>query len=1014
MLAAFYFCSADARLGWYNRPTVAATPEFERAYASLNQGQKAAVDTIDGPVMVIAGPGTGKTTVLALRVANILQKTDTPPDAILALTFTDAAVRAMREKLSKFAGAAAAAKVEVHTFHSYAARLIERYPEAFPEIIGGRHLGETEKLGLIAELLEQNRWEHLKPAGDPTYYVRDAAGALSHLKRENQTPESLRAWLDEEEKAIRADEGNLVTRGANKGKLKATAESELRKVARTRELASLMEKYDAARRERKVYDFDDMLYGAVRALEGSADALAEARESAIYILADEHQDANASQNRILELLAGDEASPNLFVVGDEKQAIFRFQGASIANFLFFSSRYPGTRLVTLTDNYRSRQPILDAAAEIVGPAREDGLPRPRLAGRETAGAAEIEVVGHPSRQAELAWVASEVARAAAEGVDLGEVAVIARQNSELFEMAEWLRAAGLPVSLEAERDIAGHPDTRRTLAIARAALRPDQDDLVAAALSLGCLGVPAADLARALRGAADSRRSLLELARADGLLREYRVLEPEKLRKAGKVIEQLASLAKSVHTLEFLEACLYKTGLAREVVSSPEAPDRLPALERLFGEAEAYSQGAGDAASPAGFLAHLDAAAKFGAKLSARPTSQRGGARLLTAHASKGLEFARVYAIGVTRDKWEGKPSRKLFHLPAQHEKDEEEIRRLLFVAVTRAKDYCAVSHAAARDDGKALTPSALVLEIGAARREVAAAEGAPLTRPGIARAARLPEDAAAAADLSERQVVREIFRERPMSVTALQNYLDCPWKFVYRSLLRMPSARTRAQDLGTATHAVLAAAAALPEQPPAEAWARERLEAELAKIPLLPEARAELLAQGGDQLVGFLKTCAFKPSDRAEVKATGVSLDLGDWQLPLTGNIDLVTAAGEGALKVLDYKLSKPKSQAWVTGDAKGSDGRYLRQLRFYKLLLERGAAGKGARVAEGAIAFVRADARGQFREVSVPLSEDDLLAVEAEALAAAREIDALAFWDRRCDDPKCQYCLIRELRGR
>lgn len=991
---------------------MATTPEFARAYSQLNAGQKAAVDTIDGPVMVIAGPGTGKTTVLALRIANILQKTDTPPDGILALTFTDAAVRAMREKLAKFAGAAAAAKVEVHTFHSYAARLIERYPEAFPEIIGGRHLGETEKLGLIAELLEGNRWEHLKPAGDPTYYVRDAAGALSHLKRENQTPEALRAWLDVEDKAMRADEGNLVTRGPNKGKLKASAESDLRKIARTRELASLMEKYDAARRERKVYDFDDMLYGAVRALEGSESALAEARESALYILADEHQDANASQNRILELLAGDEGSPNLFVVGDEKQAIFRFQGASIENFLYFASRYPGTQLVKLTDNYRSRQPILDAAAEIVGPAPEGGMPRPRLSGRESKGDAEIEVVGHPTRAAELSWVAAEAVRARDEGIDLGEVAVIARTNNDLFEAAEWLRAAGLPVSLEAERDISAHPDTRRALAIFRAALNPGQDDLVAAALRVGCLGVPPADLARAIAAAGDTRRSLLELARAAGLLREYRVLEPESLRRAGKVLERLASLAGSAHTLEFLEACLYETGLAREVVVSDEAVDRLPALERLFGEAEAYSQAAGDSATPRGFLAHLDAAAKFGAKLSARPTSQQGGVRLLTAHASKGLEFGRVYAFGVTRDKWEGKPSRKLFHLPAQHKKDEEEIRRLLFVAVTRAKDYCAVSHAAAREDGKALTPSALILEIAAPKREVAVAAGTPPLRPALARAARLPDEAAAAADASERQVVHEIFRTRPMSVTALQNYLDCPWKFVYRSLLRLPSARTRAQDLGTATHAVLAAAAALRE-PVTEAWARERLAAELSKIPLLPEAREELLSQGGDQLVGFLETCEFKPADRAEVKAVGVSLDLGEWQLPLTGNIDLVSEVEPGRLKVLDYKLSKPKSEAWVRGEAKGSDGRYLRQLRFYKLLLERGAAGKGQRVSEGSIAFVRADSRGQFREVSVPLDAADLEAVEAEALAAAREIDALAFWDRRCEDQKCEYCRMRELRA-
>jgi DNA helicase-2/ATP-dependent DNA helicase PcrA len=988
---------------------MASTPDFDCAYQSLNEGQKAAVDTIDGPVMVIAGPGTGKTTVLALRIANILQKTDTPPDGILALTFTDAAVRAMREKLAKFAGAAAAAKVEVHTFHSYAARLIERHPEAFPEIIGGRHLAETEKLGLIAELLEQNRWEHLKPVGDPTYYTREAAGALSHLKRENQTPGGLRAWLDEEEKRLRADENNLVTRGPNKGKLKATVESDLRKIARTRELASLSEKYDAARRERKVYDFDDMLYGAVRALESDAAALAEARETALYILADEHQDANASQNRILELLAGDEGSPNLFVVGDEKQAIFRFQGASLANFLFFASRYPGTKLVKLTDNYRSRQPILDAAAEIVGPAPEGGMPRPRLSGRETAGGAEIEIVGHATRAAELAWIADEAKRAIGEGIEPGEIAVIARQNAELFEAAEWLRAAGLPVSLEAERDIASHPDTRRALAILRAALNPGQDDLVLAALSVGSMGVPPADLARAARAAADSRRALLELARADGLMREYRVLEPEKLKRAGRALERLAALVKSAHTLEFLEACLYESGLARDVVTSNESVDRLPALERLFGEAEAYSQAAGDNASPAGFLAHLDAAAKFGAKLSARPTSQHGGVRLLTAHASKGLEFARVYVAGVTRDKWEGKPARRLFHLPAQHEKDEEEIRRLLFVAVTRAKDYCAIAHAAAREDGKALTPSAMVLEIAAERREAPAPESSPV-RPGLARAARVSDEAAAAADAAERAVIRELFRARPLAVTALQNYLDCPWKFVYRSLLRLPSARTRAQDLGTATHAVLAAAASLGEAPTG-AWARERLAEELAKIPLLPEARAELLAQGGDQLVGFLATRRFGAGDRAEVKVSGVSLDLGDWQLPLTGNIDLVSEQ-DGALRVTDYKLSRPKSEAWVRGEAKGSDGRYLRQLRFYKLLLERSAVGKGKRVAEGAIAFARPDARGGFREVSIELGPGDVFAVEAETLAAAREIDALAFWDRRCDDPKCPYCPLRDAR--
>jgi DNA helicase-2/ATP-dependent DNA helicase PcrA len=513
-----------------------------------------------------------------------------------------------------------------------------------------------------------------------------------------------------------------------------------------------------------------------------------------------------------------------------------------------------------------------------------------------------------------------------------------------------------------------------------------------------------------VRAAGDSRLHLLQLCRAPRRLAEYRVVDPEALRRAGRTVERLAALARSAHTLEFLEAVLYETGLAREVVTSDESVDRLPALERLFAEAEAYSQAAGDGASPAGFLAHLDAAAKFGAKLSARPVSQHGGVRLLTAHASKGLEFGRVYAIGLTRDRWEGKPMRRLFHLPAQHEKDEEEIRRLLFVAVTRAKDYCAVTHAAAREDGKALTPSAMVLEIAAARREVPAPES-PLVRPGLARAARRPDEAAAAADAAERQAVHEVFRARALSVTALQNYLDCPWKFVYRSLLRLPSARTRLQDEGVAAHAVLAAASAAGATD--GDWARDRFAEELAKIPLAPAAREEIFATGAANLAAFLATRRFAAGDRAEVKASGAALDLGDWQLPLTGNIDLVSERPDGALRVLDYKLSKPKSEAWVRGEVKGSDGRYLRQLRFYKLILERSGAGKGKRVAEGAIAFVRPDPRGGFREVAIELGPDDAAAVEAEALAAAREIDVLAFWDRRCDDPKCEYCRMRDLRG-
>ena len=160
---------------------------FEESYKALNPAQRKAVDAIEGPVMVIAGPGTGKTTLLTLRIANILRKTDIPADAILALTFTESGAAAMRRKLTSTIGAAAY-KVHIHTFHGFAGHIIEQYPDYFPRVIGSSIITEVEQMKIIEKALQSKYISLLRPYGDQSYYIRPILREIQTLKRENISP----------------------------------------------------------------------------------------------------------------------------------------------------------------------------------------------------------------------------------------------------------------------------------------------------------------------------------------------------------------------------------------------------------------------------------------------------------------------------------------------------------------------------------------------------------------------------------------------------------------------------------------------------------------------------------------------------------------------------------------------------------------------------------------------------------------------------------------------------------
>ena len=270
---------------------------FSLAYRELNKDQKKAVDTIEGPVLVIAGPGTGKTQILTLRIANIILTTDTAPENILALTFTENAALTMQNRLRQYLGSQAF-RVPIYTFHGFAEHLINTYPEYFGRLIGGQPLTDLQKIDYLTAILEGGAYKKLRPYGNPDSYTKPLLDEISRLKREYIKPDDLAVILAKQEEQLEQTE-KTHQKGAHKGKIKGEYLKLSGSLEKNRELLDVYRSYEAILVKEQKYDFEDMLGETITALEKEEEFLRLVQEVYHYVLADEHQDVNGSQNRLL-------------------------------------------------------------------------------------------------------------------------------------------------------------------------------------------------------------------------------------------------------------------------------------------------------------------------------------------------------------------------------------------------------------------------------------------------------------------------------------------------------------------------------------------------------------------------------------------------------------------------------------------------------------------------------------------------------------------------------------------
>lgn len=995
--------------------------QFQKLYKGLNQQQKKAVDTIEGPVMVIAGPGTGKTQILTLRIANILLKTQVNPENILALTFSEAASFEMRNRLSKIIGTSAF-RVEVSTFHSFTNDIIKNYPDEFHQLLSFDSITEVEQLELIEKLINSLKLKLLRPFGDPLYYLKHILNAINDLKKEGIGVEKFKKALKKQKGDFEKIDDLFHDKGPYKGVMKGKYQDLEKNIGKLDEFLRVFGAYQKSLQELKKYDFNDMLLGVVKVLEKNKYLLLNIQEKYQYILIDEHQDTNAAQNRLIELIANFFELPNLFVVGDEKQAIYRFQGASLENFLYFKSLYPQAEMISLQKNYRSQQMILDASQSLI--EKNIGasiLERINLQSDGLFKKKKVEISMLPDFHHEYEYVASSIEQKLKGGFSSSEIAVLARRNIDLIPLTQRLNRRGIKFTIQADLDILSDIQIQKLIILLEAIEYKFDEPYFIKALHIDFLKVEPFDLYKLFNYAKEQKLTIFSVLSKD-IRKLIKPLELEKLEAITSFYLKYIKWIKQNRNLpldDLFVNVINESGLLEQCLKSPERYQIINKLTGLFDEIklQLYKNPQFNLED---FLKLLETVKKYQLTLKSKPDNTlEDGVRLLTVHKSKGLEFDWVYIINCFEGRWGNRKRRggginipwtylgKNIKVDVSFDEIEDE-RRLFYVGLTRARQGVTLSYARTGLDGREQLPSQFLQEIDQKyiNQVEVADDKSVIDQQTIF-------DVSQKNDLSakNKKYLQSLFLEKGLSATGLDNFLECPWQYFFRNLVSLPDKKNKFLIFGTDIHQALDSFIKHKKNNKVGVqFLIKQFNEALSKEALSKNDREDLSSKGIKALKAFYNEVVINwPSDiRSEVAVRGVKFSD---QLTLNGKIDMIEQLSiGGAVRVHDFKTGGVKTRSQIDGSKVDSKSNYLRQLVFYKLLLDRYKDGL-FKMTEGVIDFVEPDDKGRIHSEVFDITDQQVKELEKMLILVGDQIINLDFWDKHCNNKDCKYCHLREL---
>jgi ATP-dependent DNA helicase UvrD/PcrA len=881
--------------------------------------QRQAIEHVDGPMLVIAGAGTGKTTVLVQRVANLIRQGHARPDEIVALTYTDNSAAEMLARVRAELNGTPIDGLQACTFHAWCNGLLQTRDAGF------NALDDKDLWVFLRRRIRDLQLKHFVRAANVGQFLNSLLEFMRRCHDELVGPEDYALYVE------RLQRGDFPLPRVAKSKHQGDLQKE-EIIERCQEIARVFSTVETRLRQKNLGTFGHMITNAHHLLKNDPALLEAQRSRTKFLLVDEFQDANFAQVEILSLLAGSDA--NVFAVGDPDQAIYQFRGASSEAFSLFAKKFPAMQLVALDKNHRSLSPILRCAFGIVNDnpqAFARGISpngnsisyqrtpleslRDEQATRngETTSATPVEIVTWRDKEVEAADLARRIQKMRKnknsdnknERSTWSDFAVLYRQHSNRNELVHELTERGIPFSIEG-LDVLDTPEVRDVIACLTAAVSPSDAASMFRVAALPDFAINPVELRAVMRAARrelDLRKALSQLAGGLAMLDKVEKIHRE-IKKDGVRADDAVNLAISHFNLE-------RSGLVDTLVTFVEAWQKKAIAET---------------GSPSEFLEYLDYYVEAGGGI-ALPRSEDDAVQLLTAHAAKGLEFRHVAIIRGSSVSFPTAYHEPLIAFPPELRRTntgsrayppddktlhEEEERRLFYVAMTRAKDTLAI-YAHQGQSKKDPKPTKFLRDfmINPAFKHFWSTRSAAAVQDTL-----FAEEEEKIA-LQQSNVAAWLLMDPStnfftgLSASSIEIYEMCPLRFKLEREWNLPREVSAALHYGAAMHGVLRTFydAHRYQRTITDDELLEQFRSDLAARGIADRYQYDLyLRQGIEQLRQFFE-CA-RNDKLPEVIETERRFDLQVGNAKLTGRVDRIDSTGPDSVAVVDYKTGKPKTQ--------------------------------------------------------------------------------------------------------
>ncbi len=1007
-----------------------------------NELQKKAIEQQKGQIMLLAGPGTGKTFTVINRIEKMLED-GIKPSSILCLTFSDAAANEMRQRLIKKMGVVASS-VDVYTYHSFCNDVIKEHPSEFEMASNVRLITDTEKINIMKECIDETELKaFVSERGGKYFYTKDFINHVEKIKSKRLSKEEYLSCIDTNPELkpklaiLESEIFEIEQKGKTKGLKTRNDEKEKieKNIEKAKELWTLYELYSQKMLEQNVIDFSDMINFVLNKFDDDKAFLKEVSNKYSYFLVDEYQDTNDLQNSIIFNLLDENNEKNIFVVGDDDQIIYGFQGANTDNLENFLIKYPDTNVICLRENNRSTQSILDFSYNVVTQDQSRLENNPKFVERDinkklTAKNENIikkdkkvKRIQFGETLQELNYIVEEIKNLVESDdcptkdgkKDLSEIAIITKKREELETFSELLKGKNIPFQI----------DNGKSIFSIRSSL------LIYFYL-------------KALHNRATSSEKLFGLLLAEPFkinLEDYnRIRKTKEYLKANKkepndfisIMEQLSDwkdaekINNFLNTFKHLQNYATTNGLRNFIVElinrtgilecfyrlGENRMENIMGIKKMIAEANDCEKTI-SSNSLAGFIEYLDLSIENEIEICIDKAKYvQNAVQLTTYHGSKGREFEHVYLPNLIEKRWESfrrNGEYKLITEPvlekeeAQIKKDSE-LLRLLFVGITRAKHALTISFAD-MDDGKAQQVTKFLQDLNDENIEniQIPCDEEEFTKEFVRNISRAVFDNQKAFKNDIEEKVEKI----SLSPSRLNDYISCPRKFFYLKVLDIDveEANWDRANFGTIIHELLENAIIEARENNGTYPTKEKIKEKFcSKIEVAtfttPEEKEKFLKQGEKIFSEYYPlTFAQIPCDRV----VEIEYEFKDIEIEgstINGKIDRIEKNTDGTYELYDYKTGTSVSETQITIGGKKEN--YFNQLCFYKYAFEKLTGNKVSKVG---IIYVEENKT----KVKV-LDNDDMDYISKLITETFEKIKSLNFLpNKECKN--CDFCEYKQL---